>query len=329
MGGVERSLINRALVLARTDPQFRMSVSFLEGAPALPLFLRAIRHYGLTDRLLVTEGVPQEVELMVAIDTPGAFAVRRAGTPFAVECHTTYPDNQRYLAELPDWVRAVAVPSDSLADQLTEGRLVRTRPIVLPNIMAPTAGHWPALHQVWRHRPVAYIGRLDSWKNTPELLRIWAELGGRRKDVFFLLAGPQTADAETLDALRKEGILDRTLRLPSVPFESVPRLLAQIRTHRGVIISSSKGESFGWLPAEAIVEGVPVILSANQGHRSIVADQNRFLYPLGQPLVGANRASEALDRWDELARHLAPLSQAITNGARLHAAWAAFCAAAR
>jgi glycosyltransferase involved in cell wall biosynthesis len=329
MGGVERSLINRALVLARTDPRFRMSISFLEGAPALPLFIRAIRHYGLADRILVTDSVPEEAELLVSIDTPGAFALRRADIPFVVECHTTYRENQRYLAELPDWVRIVAVPSDSLADELTKTRLVKRRPLVLPNIMPSAARNRPAPRQVWRHRPVAYIGRLDTWKNAPELVRLWSGIAALRDDVFFLLAGPQTADPETLDLLRREGILDRTLRLTSVPFESVPRLLALICAHRGLVTSSSKGESFGWLAAEAIVEGVPVILSANPGHRSIVADNGRFLYPLGQPSVGAYRASEALDRWDEFAGDLAPLSQAITNGARFHAAWETFCAAIR
>jgi glycosyltransferase involved in cell wall biosynthesis len=320
MGGVERTLINRALILRRFDPAAGMTISFLEGGASLDLFRRALRHYALSEQVRVTEGVPADARLVIAVDAPDAFAHRRPDIPFVVECHTTYAENQRYLAALPAWVQAVVVPSEGLAQELAQKRLLRAPPIVLPNIMpqppAPTAAR-----RVWARRPIAYFGRLDAWKNTEELLQLWSILAKSRSDVFFVLAGPQTHQAEILAGLRDGGILDMTLRLPSVPFEAVSGLLRLVRDHCGLVVSASKGESFGWTAAEAIAEGVPVVLSDNDGHRALVRGDQRFLYRLGRPKEGAAIAAKALQNWDDWATALRPLRDAITDEERLYSAW--------
>jgi glycosyltransferase involved in cell wall biosynthesis len=320
MGGVERTLINRALILRRFDPAASMTISFLEGGASLYLFRRALRHYGLSEQVRVTEGVPADAQLVIAVDTPDAFAYRHPGIPFAVECHTTYAENQRYLASLPAWVQAVVVPSEGLAQELAQKRLLRASPIVLPNIM-PLPATTAAARRIWARRPVIYFGRLDAWKNTDELLHLWSILARSRPDVFFVLAGPQTDQAEVLAGLRHGGILDVTLRLPSVPFEAVSSLLRLVRDHRGLVISASKGESFGWMAAEAIAEGVPVVLSDNDGHRALVREDQRFLYRLGRPQEGAAIAARALQDWDDWAAALRPLRAAITDEERLCLAW--------
>ncbi len=326
MGGVERTLLNRALILRRTDSSFGMTISFLDGAPSLDLFQRALQCYGLSGKVRVTEGIPPDAELVVAIDAPNAVPQRRPGLPFIVECHTTYDENQNYLASLPDWVQTVVVPSEGLAQQLMRKRLVHTVPLVLPNIMPhPAAALAAPSSRIWPRRPVAYVGRLDAWKNTEELLRLWRRLAALRPDVFFILAGPQTGDTETLAALRDAGILDTTLRLPAVPFEAVPRVLALVRDHRGLVVSASKGESFGWMAAEAIVEGVPILLSDNAGHRDLVQDDRRFLYTLGNPVEGAEAAAMALSCWEDRAAALGRLTHRITDEQRLNSAWAALC----
>jgi glycosyltransferase involved in cell wall biosynthesis len=324
MGGVERTLINRALILRRSKPDFGMTVTFLDGGPSLDLFQRALRHYGLADQVRVTEDIPTVADLIIYIDTPGAFVSRRSGAPHIVECHTTYQENQSYLKSLPDWIRAVVVPSKALAEELKRRRLVRTEPFILPNIMLPPIQQISP-QQVWTRRPIAYFGRLDPWKNTQELLGLWSRLKQLRQDVFFLLAGPQSNEPETARQLEKAGILALTVRLPSVPFERIPSLLALVRAHKGLIVSCSKGESFGWTAAEAIAEGVPVLLSDNAGHDALVQGDGRFLYKLGQPAEGAGAAETILNNWDEHAAALSTLTHAVTHGEKLRSAWDRLC----
>lgn len=67
-----------------------------------------------------------------------------------------------------------------------------------------------------------------------------------------------------------EGVLDRMKRLRGVEHRIMPRLLDAVRDSGGVVVSTSRGESFGMAVAEAMARGCAVAVPASPPLSDIV-----------------------------------------------------------
>ncbi len=293
MGGVERVLLNRAKSFQRHGLAVAQDVHFLSDGGGLAGFSRAIQAYGVTSSLgMQREFRPQGYDCLIAIDTPEVLNLERKEIPLWFECHTAYAENRQYLQHLPEEVCGILTPSQHFAQQLMQELPEPWRDRVLtlrnglPPYQAPDLGNRTIPR--WNKRLIAYVGRIDALKNTDELIQAAAYLRKRQGDHYLLLfVGPTDQPEMLWKKVEKQGLLDRFVYLPPVPFERVSWVWAMIRENRGLFASASQGESFGLSAAEAISAGLPVVLS--DAHRDLVAGETSVLYPLGDPRQAAEK----------------------------------------
>jgi glycosyltransferase involved in cell wall biosynthesis len=180
-----------------------------------------------------------------------------------MECHSAYLANIEYLRGLAACrPAAVFVPSEG------QGRLVRERLApgidvrVVPNplrreLTAPLAP-FPAPPP----RPVvAWIGRLDEHKNWRGFVAITGALGERGVEhEAWIIGQPVEAEgpARLLAAAREARVLRRLRWFGALPYGRIPTFLDAVRDSGGVVVSTSRGESFGLTLAEAMARGCAV-----------------------------------------------------------------------
>ncbi|GGM87623.1 hypothetical protein GCM10010967_20220 [Dyadobacter beijingensis] len=111
-------------------------------------------------------------------------------------------------------------------------------------------------------RKFVYVGRLAPEKNLPTLLRAFAHAAKRPASDWELLLvgdGPERAALEKLAA--ELGIGDQVIFAGGFPWYEVPRWLAQ----SDVLVLPSQSEPWGLVVNEAMVCGMPVIVSKTCG----------------------------------------------------------------
>ena len=181
-----------------------------------------------------------------------------------VECHTPYVDNLDYLRRLgPLRPAAVLVPSEHqrrvALERLGGGVEVRVVPNPLREAFAAEPSPFPAPPP----RPVvAWIGRLDELKNWQGFVELGGALVRHGSPAELWLAG-RPVDAGTAGVLRSQaraaGVLPRLRWLRGLPHDRVPALLDAVRDSGGVVVSTSRGESFGMTIAEAMARECAVV----------------------------------------------------------------------
>ncbi len=226
-------------------------------------------------------------DVVVSIDTEEVFWVMDGaqGAALILEVHTPYPENLEYLRRVPlSLVQAVLVPSAYQA-QVVGGRIKEPARIhVVPNPLArpflAPLGPVP----FWKSPPiVAWIGRLDPLKNWTAFLEIAAYLRTRREVSFWLVGDtPAREDdgAPVWKQLRSRGLVGQVRWFPSVGHHRVPRLLDVVRESGGTVISTSRGESFGMVVAEAMARGCAVVAPDRPPMNELIRPgESGILYP--------------------------------------------------
>lgn len=291
-GGVERVLLNRAEVFKSCGIECRFSLFFLEDKGALTGIRRYVASKGLETHVQFADGIGADnYDYVVSIDTPEVLQKKIPRDKILFECHTTYHESRRYLGDLPDWIRFVLVPSPAAKSEIAERypmlreklHLIRN---CIPGNFAANATGGP----FWRKQPLLYLGRMDGHKNVREVLdvfRCYRDTYG--DDLFLLLVGPVEKDVDLDCEIRQRCLFDRVLLLPPVTFDKVSDILALVKKHRGIFISSSKGESFGLSAAEAMYAGIPVLLSGIPAHVELVRHNMQHVYPLGETVEAARK----------------------------------------
>lgn len=227
---------------------------------------------GLRDRVRVgrPEACLQQLghgfDLVCSIDTDEIFsAFNGTHRPrLVIECHTPYPANLEYLRHL-GLCRPAAffVPSryqrEVVLERVGEGTDVR----VVPNPLRPEFTEEPRPFAARPARPVvAWIGRMDDLKNWKGFLRLAGTLERQAADVEFWMAGSfveKRGAEELFSRARQEGVLGRLRWFRGLPHVRVPAFLDAVRDSGGVVISTSRGESFGMTVAEAMARGCAVL----------------------------------------------------------------------
>lgn len=247
-------------------------------------------------------------DVLATIDTEEVLPPLRRVSPrpaLVVECHSPYLENLEYLRSLSqDSPRAVLVPSHHQRE-IVRQRIDTPTPVrVVPNplraaFIRPLGEELPLLE-----RPiVAWIGRLDELKNWRGFLEMGAALLDRCPEVELAIAGKPVDDRgadELLAAAKATKTLGRLRWLRGLPHDRVPALLDLVRASGGVVVSTSRGDSFGMTVAEAMARGCAVVAPGEGPFNEFVrhGDTGSLYDPTD--IVDAARQVEILLRDQEL-----------------------------
>jgi glycosyltransferase involved in cell wall biosynthesis len=305
-GGVERVILNRAKALKKKGQRVHITVCYLKDYGALQSFQEYIRQNSLSELIsaflldAATLLDLKKYDLVLNIDTPQLFEQTRDARSFFVECHTPYTANRQYLMNLPPNVVGILVPTFAFKNILLD-EFVNLPPItVMPNPVSEEFFSIPfETNTIYPMRPLAYLARLDELKNYVEALDVF-ELFSEDESVMFAIVGRAITltQRRLLSLLRRKGIVGKTFVRHEIGFEAVPDLIRLIKSHRGIFISPSLGESFGLSAAEFMSAGVPVVLSNISVHRELVNEDERFLYKTGGAASAKDKVTKILADWE-------------------------------
>ena len=302
-GGVERVVLNRAKAFKKFNLDVHLSVGYLHDSGALKSFQNYISAHGLQKELsafLISKNKFPDLETydyIFLIDTPQAFNQVINAENVYVECHTSYLENRQYLRHIPENIKGILVPSGSFRSLIRE-EFPDLPPIqVMPN---PIPDDFFDVKQdtkkFYKKSPLTYYGRLDSWKNYDEAFQIFSYFADD-SETMFLIVGYGADDIKILQTLEKDGLLAKSLLRSGIDFDRATYLINLVRTHQGVFVSPSKGESFGLSAAEFMCGGVPVLLSKVPAHEELVDHDERFLYTLGDILEAKQKINFLQQNW--------------------------------
>ncbi|WP_285396534.1 glycosyltransferase family 4 protein [Lysinibacillus sp. fls2-241-R2A-57] len=320
MGGVERVLLNRALAFKASNFDVAQDVFFLHDSGGKKLLNRYIEEKSLGRYLKIVEDfIPEKYDTIHPIDTPEIFKMVKNYEKILFECHTAYAENRQYLAELPMNIKGLIVPSKKFKSDILQELPLRLREkiFVFRNFIPESMFEVDEINSEKLNKiPITYIGRIDKLKNVEESVEIFNLLQKKLGDKFLLIvAGPLTSEVDLFKLVEKKGILNRFIYLPPIAFDKIPKLLKQVKENNGVVISSSKGESFGLSVAEAIVYGIPVI--ASHIHSHLVNDNRMFLYQLNDIEEAVNKIEYILNNRYNCMQELTTLKKDLTDNAFL------------
>ena len=242
----------------------------------------------------------------------GGAAALAEGLPAVWWQHDIAKRRPRHLAAAAIPAAAIVCTSDhALRAQraLTpDGNLVKVHPGVPVDEIAARAGTGAAVRRSlgWEAGPiVGIVGRVERVKRQHVFLEAAALVARRRPDARFLVVGgpPLTKESSYPEQVRRLaaelGIADR------VGFtghqDDVPPWIDAM----DVVVSTTDGEAFGLVVAEAMALGTPVVAAAVGGPTEIVEDgESGLLAPPGRAEALAAAIGRVLDD-GELAGRLA------------------------
>ena len=330
-GGVERAVLNRARTFKKYGQNVNISVGYLRDYGALQSFEDYIHANHLDDYLsafLIQESAFPDLnqyDFSFNIDTPQIFRRTLHARNLYVECHTPTFKNRQYLETLPKNVRGLLVPSKAF-QTIVAGEFQGLPPLfVLPNPVSEDFFAIPSLEQesFYSKRPLAYLARVDDeLKNFSETACIF-ELFAEDERIMFAVVGRGAEDPNLLSRLENRNIIGKMFLRDQIDFDATPNFVRMIKNHRGLFLSSSKGESFGLSAAEFISAGVPVLLSDIGPHRELVNDDEKFIYPLGDIQAAKEKILGLVDHWEEASKTMEAYGQKF-RGQAFIAAWQEF-----
>jgi glycosyltransferase involved in cell wall biosynthesis len=313
-GGVERVFLNRGEALLRRYPNLRIELYFHNDWGGLPLIERYIKARKLSDRLRVTrEFEPSRYDVIFVVDSPQLLADHPSVEKrMIMECHTPYEKARTYLAEWQNRIKTLVVPSSGFGRVLEREYPGLRRKIKVVRNFVPRL---PALDRplslpAWRAPLFLYFARFDELKNFSEFVAgISSARLYSRNEPLGLACGQMLPGYPPQEVIENHAARGSVIVLPPVPFENSHILMQMVRQKKGVFVSCSRGESFGLSAAEAMIAGLPVILSDIPPHAALASHRAKFLYRLGDVRQLAMKMVDAIDHYDELAEECGELSR--------------------
>lgn len=242
-------------------------------------------------------------DLLVNIDTPEAIF---AGTPYPipqiVEVHTPYRENKQYLKSLHKYpISKILVPSHHQAREVR--RRVRNE---IPIAVVPNPLPEVFLHNQQTDLPqhpgkiLAWIGRLDRLKNWPGFLQVASEVLKGDPSAVAWMVGEAPRRMEHNKFLREvanSGLAGRLRWFPRLSQQALALILTVVRDSGGVVISTSREESFGMTIAEAMARSCAVIVpDAGPFHEFVEDGKTGRLYDPEDFLQASNCALDLMSR---------------------------------
>jgi glycosyltransferase involved in cell wall biosynthesis len=288
LGGVESVLRARLEGLPQLGIQAR--AWFLEDGPGRGLFpeLGDLLSVGNPAELAADQR-RQPSDLIVSIDTEEVLpwlATLPGCPPLALEVHTPNRENRVYLhwlGKLP--IKAFFVPSRYQLDLIRKVLPGSLPLVVIPNPLR--AEFSDALERFASPPPrpvIAWVGRLDRLKNWRGFISLARDLIHQAVDVEFWIVGHgqiSEAGPRLYHHARRAGVLPYLRWYRDFPPERMPRLYDAVRDSGGLVVSTSRVESFGMTLAEAMARGCPVIAPDGPPFTEFVLPSHGALYRPG------------------------------------------------
>ena len=241
--------------------------------------------------------------LVSSIDTEEIFPVmieQPSEVKFIVEAHSPYRGNLEYLRHTGDVpIAALLVPS-KFQREVIRPYLASPVPIhVLPN---PLLAQFTSDLSEFSPRPerpiLAWFGRLDDLKNWKDFFRLAGKLCELHENLQIWVAGralSRLTGRELYQVAKKYRLLPRLRWFMNLPYASVPAFLDAVRCSGGIVVSTSKGESFGMTIAEAMARGCAVVVPSYGPFPEFVNDGvSGCLYKAGSVADAVDKASNLI-----------------------------------
>jgi glycosyltransferase involved in cell wall biosynthesis len=205
--------------------------------------------------------------------------------------------------------RFVAVSASEGERALTLGLTSKDRLVVIPNgidLQHTDAEKFDLRKELQLHADVPIVGtvsRLTHQKAPEDFVRICREAARSNADVHFVLIGAGQLQRKVEQAVQSAGLADRFHQIPFLRRASIA--IEQMN----VFVLASLFEGAAYAPLEAMLAGVPVVLSDVTGNMDTVEDGvSGLLFPFGDTSAMGEAVASLLS--DQAAR------QALTQGAQ-------------
>jgi len=241
-----------------------------------------------------------EYSLVSSIDTEEIFPVmieQPSELKFIIEAHSPYRGNLEYLRHAGDVpIAAMLVPSKFQREFIRPYLASPMPTYVVPN---PLLAQFTSDLSNFVPRPerpiLAWIGRLDDLKNWKDFFRLAEKLCVLHGNLQIWVAGRALSRAtgrELYQAAKKHSLLPRLRWFMNLPYSSVPSFLDAVRCSGGIVVSTSKGESFGMTIAEAMARGCAVAVPSYGPFPEFVEDGvSGCLYKAGSVFDAVEKAN--------------------------------------
>ena len=306
IGGGERHLIDLSNELAKRGHE--IFVALVSNSPVREKLTEVpptnIREFPLRNALDISTAMKiakfareNNVELInahFAKDYPvAAVASRLSKIPFVITRHVLFPMNGMHRFILSK-VKYVIAPSNAVAASLRDQGL-------FPNEKIVTIRYGLDVENFPLRDPegrtvfcVGSIGNLDPVKGFDVLIRAAEIVTKKRPDVKFKIIGEDRSrdgrNKKELNKLIEDLNLNETVELAGWSDN-----IADVLPGFDIFVSASRSESFGFVIAEAMLSGVPVIASETEGAKEIIVNPDLgVLVPIANSQALANAIIDLL-----------------------------------
>lgn len=331
LGGVTSILKQRIALMRKRGIQTRVIMNFLRDLGGRSELEKL---EGVTVRLCPTESfrswsaeqiASNSSALHVLLDQPEVVHILGpAASGVIYEVHTSLEQAFRRMRGVEfSFVAKVICPSLWLQEKLQEVLVGfgTERIRVCPNFVDPAVFRPLESGPGAEGDPILlWVGKLNADKNLTDAFEIIRRLMAKipLRPVFVTSGGSDRLTVSNL-LWRFEafGLSERARWIVNLSNAEMPRLLADVRASGGLLLSTSKFESFGLAVLEAISCGVPVVGAAVGGLREVIRQGvDGYLYPLTLPEEAVQLAARLLaDR----AHHAAISSAAVDRASHFAA----------
>jgi len=302
IGGGERHVVDLSNGLAKRGHDV-----FVALAPGSPLFAE-LSDYRETNVVVCTfrnaldlsaatvltkfvrENKIELINVHLAKDYPIAAAVSLAEKiPYVITRHVLFPMSRIHRFVLRD-ASFVIAPSNAVAASLKRQRIFREEKIVTIRYGLDPA-KFPE-REIAAHDGVIVgsVGNLDPVKGFDVLIRAAAIVKERRPDATFTIVGEDRSRDRSNEKDLRELVAALGLA-DTVKFAGFSDNIADVLRGFDIFVLASRSESFGFVIAEAMLSGVPVIATETEGAKEIISDPS-----LGRivPIESPEKLAEAI-----------------------------------
>ncbi len=219
----------------------------------------------------------------------GAVAARIAGVPLVITRHVLFPMNRLHRFFLSS-VKNVIAPSNAVAESLRKQDIFPVEKIKTIRYGLDIA-RFPERRMEDREGIcIGSIGNLDRVKGFDVLIRAAGIISKLRRDVRYRIVGEdRSRDGQNETFLR--GLIAELNLNDSVELSGWSNDIRDVLASFDIFVSASRSESFGFVIAEAMLSGLPVIATETEGAKELISDPS-----LGQllPIDSPERLGETI-----------------------------------
>ena len=233
------------------------------------------------------------------------------GDRLIIETHTSILANLRYLKELDNGaMRGIITVSKYMRQLIADTMDQSTMSIeVFPNVLDcdKFTSHDAESKASGLNPMLTWIGKIDDHKDWKSLIRISELILRKISNLEIVIIGGETAPQERamelLDFSLESGVIHRLRWIDRVNHDAMVEVYGSTIASRGVILSTSKGESFGMALLEGLLSGAPTVAPRNSAVPELTEESSGFqLYPEGDIESAANICIGLLgesEKWEQ------------------------------